>query len=181
MGSERQWRVNIMDLHWGSTGAIDMKKYVVFVALAFAFMAGAVFARDGYENRPRVCSMPDGPRFEACNAWISTVKRPDYRLSSCCGEADSFIADDFELDKDGNLYAIISADYPDVAPGYSEDADGNPQQGSPITGLKRGTRILVPPEKRNVLPEDANRSPHGVVFLFPGTTTVLCWFPPPLI
>lgn len=153
----------------------------LILAIGMVLLAGSAFSRDGYQDRPRACDMPSGPRQITCNGWISTVKRPDYRGASCCGEGDSYIADDFELDKDGNLYAIISLDYPDIAPGYSEDADGMPIQGVPTTGLHRGTRILVPPEKRNVLPEDANRSGHGVVFLFPGTMTVLCYFAPPLI
>lgn len=153
---------------------------VIWVTL-LTLLVGPAFSRDGYQDRPRACDMPSGPRQVTCNGWISTVKRPDYRMASCCGDGDAFIADDFELDKDGNLYAIISLDYPDIAPGYSEDVDGMPIQGVPTTGLHRGTRILVPPEKRNVLPEDANRSGHGVVFLFPGTMTVLCYFAPPLI
>lgn len=154
---------------------------VIWVTL-LTLLVGPAFSRDGYQDRPSVCGgITSGPRLERCHDWISTVRRPDYRGSSCCGDGDAYIADDFELDKDGNLYAILSLDYPDIAPGYSEDPDGTPRDGVPILGMKRGTRILVPPEKRNALPEDANRSSHGVIFLFPGTETVICYFFPPLV
>jgi hypothetical protein len=153
---------------------------MIKLIIGLVLLSGAAFAKDGYLDRPRACDMPSGPRQDICNAWISTVKRPDYRLASCCGEGDAYIADDFELGPKGELYAIISLDYPDIEPQVGEEQDDGALP-PPKASMHRGTRILVPLEKRNVLVEDANRSGHGVVFLFPGTTNVLCYFAPPLI
>jgi len=134
-------------------------------------VGGSVYARDGYGERPSVCDMPPSLRQEICHQWVSTVLRPDTR-TSCCGEGDAYIADDFDL-VNGQLYAIISLDYPNII--YQDDSDATP----PLA-IHKGTRILIPSNKLNTLPEDANRSPHGVVFLNPGDGSVLCYFPPPL-
>lgn len=129
-------------------------------------VAGNSYAGENWQQtgRPHVCDMPSGPRLEKCYAWISTVQRPDIRGASCCGDGDAYIADNFEV-VDGELFAIITADY------AADDPNG----------AHRGQRILIPPEKRNHLPEDAgNTSGHGVVFLY-NKGSVLCYFSPPLV
>lgn len=154
-----------------------MRKLSVLVAALLMLTASSAFPRDGvYQNRPSVCA--SGVRLEKCRTWVGTVRRPDYRAASCCGEGDAFIADDFELGANGELYAIISADYPDLQyPG----ADVDDNQIPPAFTVHRGQKILIPPEKRNNAPEDANQSGHGVVFLMPSNGAVLCYFAPPLI
>ncbi len=142
-----------------------LAKMIRFLVTFCLLLATSAFARDGYgDGRPTACDMPSGPRLEACQQWISTVQRPDLP-ASCCGEGDFFIADDF-AQENGQLVAIISVDYPDVGE---------------VKGLKRGDRIVIPPEKINSRPEDANHSPHGGPFIHPGTHEVLCYFFPPLI
>ena len=155
-----------------------MKKFL-WGLLLVALLPFAAAARDGYQDRPHVCDMPSGPRLVKCQAWISTVQRPDYRGSSCCGDGDAFIADNFELGPNGELYAIISQDYPGVATPDPDLDDGS--QYAPAFGVHKGDRILIPPEKRNHDPADAgNTSGHGVVFLMPSNGQVLCYFAPPL-
>jgi hypothetical protein len=156
-----------------------MRKLSMLVGVLALLTAGSAFSRDGYQDRPHVCDMPAGPRFKRCDDWISSVQRPDIRGASCCGDGDAFIADDFELGPKGELYAIITGDYHDVQyPGTELDDGSLP----PLPySVKRGTRILIPKEKRNIAPEDANRSGHGVVFLMPSDGSVLCYFAPPLI
>lgn len=145
--------------------------------LMLLLLAPTVYARDGGGmGRPHVCDMAPGPRLEKCQNWIGTLQRPDYRGASCCGEADAFIADDFVVD-DRGLWAIISADYPDVS-NASVDEDGN--EIAAVHGHRRGDRILIPPEKINTRPEDAGASGHGVVFLRPSDGEVLCFRFPPL-
>lgn len=138
--------------------------------------ATSALAGEGWESRPHVCDQSTGPRLERCQEWIRTVQRPDIP-ASCCGDADAFIADDFEVDAEGNLYAIITADYPEP-PGYLEE-DGTLTKPSFV--VRRGMKILIPEAKRNHDPRDANMSGHGVVFMMPSNGTVLCYFAPPLI
>lgn len=132
-------------------------------------MFSPVLAGEGNNNpnRPHVCSQPIGPRQVTCQQWISTVARPDLRpgVASCCGDADTFIADNFEI-VNGQLFAIITEDYTDETyPGFH---------------IAKGDKVLIPPEKVNHLPEDAgNTSGHGVVFLG-ANGVVYCYFFPPL-
>ena len=152
-----------------------MKKIVVAILLACLPLAAA--ARDGWQGRPRVCDMADGPRLQKCQSWINTVRRPDYRTASCCGEGDAFVTDNFETGPNGEVWAIITGDYPE---NYAvQDAEGN---DVPIPSpVHKGTRILIPPEKINHDQDDAgNTSGHGVVFLLPGGLNVLCFSFPPL-
>lgn len=140
--------------------------WLLMAACVVMLIVHKAHAKDGWEGRPLVCDMANGPRLEACQAWISTVQRPDVRGASCCGVADAYMTDDFWRDPaTGDLYAVFSMDYP---------VDPNTGAG----GYKKGDKILVPNEKRNFLPEDANRSGHGVTFIAGGA--VICWFAPPL-
>ena len=145
-----------------------MKKSLWLVSLALCTLAaGPVHSRDGWQGRAMVCDpsvISDGGRLTQCQHWISTVKQPDTRVS-CCGDGDSYIADDFET-KDGKFYAIITGDYPGTL-----DASES---------MKKGTKILIPPNKLNRAAEDGgNPSGHGVVFLSPAGD-VLCYFGPTL-
>lgn len=40
-------------------------------------------------------------------AWFVRQMQPDFPEASCCGEADAYFADEFEI-KDGKVYAIIT-------------------------------------------------------------------------
>lgn len=146
------------------------------LAIILAMIATAAYATDGYQGRPSVCgNIPAGPRLIRCQEWVSTVQRPDVPGASCCGTADAFLADDFERGPNGELIAIITADYPDVT---STDQEGNTVTAP--SPFHRGTKIVIPPDRVIVRPEDANRSGHGVVYLRPSNGEVLCYSFPPL-
>jgi len=145
-----------------------MKKSLCLLSLGLcAIAAGSVQARDGWQSRVLVCDpsvISDGARLAQCQQWISTVKQPDTRVS-CCGDGDAYIADDFET-RDGKFYAIITGEYPGNAE-FSET-------------IRKGSKILIPPNKLNRAAEDGgNPSGHGVVFLS-ASGDVLCYFGPTL-
>lgn len=165
--------------------------------MLLVLMVGHAYARDGGgpPDRPRVCDNSDAVRREACANWISRVKTPDTR-SSCCGPADSYIADNFELvdaqdprcqaaravhnDDVGSdkpcLFAEVTVDYPDIA-GFDEF--GNPT--TTPAQFHKGDRVLIPANKVNHSPEDAgNTSGHGA-FFWVLSAGVICYFAPPLI
>lgn len=90
--------------------------------------------------------------------WVRNLKMPDLPLTSCCGEADRYEADDFE--REGDHYIAIITDGHGV--------------------IANGTRIIVP---NNKIKWDAgNPTGRGQIFLggaslnSPGT--VFCFVPP---
>lgn len=152
---------------------------MIFAALVFACAAVLpAHAGDGYQGRPSVCAnIPSGPRSDRCHYWVQTVQRPDIPGASCCGEADAYIAD-WEI-VGGKLIMTIAADYPPPT-GYS-DEEGNPVTPPPNTfQAKKGMRIEIPPEKMVTRVEDANQSPHSVIFMS-STGVVYCAILGPLI
>jgi len=146
---------------------------LLLVGLALsAGMSLPAQSRDGWQGRPLVCDpavIQNGERLQLCRDWIATVKQPDTR-TSCCGDGDAFMADDFETGPNGEFYAVITGDYPHEQTSY-------PDTRHPIV---RGSKILIPPNKLNRAHEDGgNPSGHGVVFIG-GTGEVLCYFGPTL-
>ena len=88
----------------------------------------------------------------ACE-WVRTLMQPDNPMVSCCGEADRFEADDFEV-VNGELYAIITTG-----------------EGQMFNGL----HVKVPSGK---LKWDAgNPTGHGQIFMN-GPNNVYCYVPP---
>jgi hypothetical protein len=74
-------------------------------------------------------------------------------MSSCCGEADAYEADEYEVDKEGNITAVVT-----------NGAGG----GSKIM-VPDGTRIKIPAKKVVVREANTNPTGHGWVFLAPYT------------
>ena len=75
--------------------------------------------------------------------WFKTLMQPDNPMISCCGDADAYEADSFEVE--GEKYVAIITGYRAV-------------KNVPI-----GTRIVVPSHK---LKYDAgNPTGHGIIFL----------------
>ena len=90
--------------------------------------------------------------------WFEHLMQPDNPAVSCCGEADAYWADSFEVDAKGELVAIITDDRPD----------------EPLmrAHIDVGTRIVIPRDKLKFNPldpqkDEANKNPtgHGIVFL----------------
>jgi hypothetical protein len=89
----------------------------------------------------------------AVREWYKGLMQPDNPLVSCCGEADAYEADTFEVE--GDHYVAIITDGKDVIP--------------------PGTRIPVPNTKMKF--DRGNPTGHGIIFL--GTGGVLyCYVAP---
>lgn len=81
----------------------------------------------------------DQPSF--VRQWFQSLTQPDNPSMSCCGEADAFEADTFEVD--GDRYVAIITDGKGVLP--------------------RGARIEVPNQKMKW--DKGNPTGHGIVFI----------------
>jgi hypothetical protein len=100
--------------------------------------------------------------------WFKNLQRPDFP-GSCCGEADAYEADRFEIE--GDHYVAIITDGsggPDV-----DDGEGGMVPGKPTR--QNGTRIKVPNEKMKW--DAGNPTGHGVLFLSSGGD-VFCYVTP---
>lgn len=76
--------------------------------------------------------------------WYQSLMQPDNPSISCCGEADAFEADEYEVQ--GNSYVAIITDGKGTIP--------------------NGTRILVPNKK--IKWDKGNPTGHGIIFLGSG-------------
>ncbi|MDB5651287.1 MAG: uncharacterized protein JWL62_2807 [Hyphomicrobiales bacterium] len=88
-------------------------------------------------------------------AWFRNLKQPDHPLVSCCGDADAYFADEYEI-REGRVFARIT------------DSRGN--------NVPVGTMVEVPPHKVN---RDPNITGHIVIFLGgpPKDPFVYCYVP----
>ena len=106
----------------------------VFLALILALIFWASFA----QARP-------GPQWAgepvAVREWFQNLMQPDNPGHSCCGEADAFEADSFEVK--GDHYIAIITDGKGIIP--------------------NGTRIEVPNQKLKWT--DGNPTSHGQIFI----------------
>lgn len=73
--------------------------------------------------------------------WFQTLMQPDNPVQSCCGEADAFEADTFEVQ--GDHYVAVITDGKGMLP--------------------NGTRIGVPNQK--IKWDQGNPTGHGIIFL----------------
>lgn len=142
-----------------------------FRSLTLALMLGVAAiapanARDGYADRPMVCSpenIPDGARLARCQAWIRGAMQPRNRGASCCADADAYIASEIK-EIGGQLFAVI-------ADGYE--------------GFPHNSMVRIDPEKVNDAALDGG-NPTGqiVVFMAGGSNAseyfVYCFFGPTL-
>lgn len=78
--------------------------------------------------------------------WYRGLMQPDNPNISCCGEADAYHADSFEID--GDKYVAIITDTRDV-------------KDRPT--IKPGTKIVVPNNKLKY--DQGNPTGHGVIFV----------------
>lgn len=90
---------------------------------------------------------------EQVRQWFQSLKQPDHPRLSCCGEADAFEADSFEVEGD-HYVAIITS-------------------GKGI--MQNGARIPVPNQKMKW--DAGNPTGHGVIFIGP-QGQVYCYVTP---
>lgn len=81
------------------------------------------------------------------NRWYRELMQPDNYNVSCCGEADAYWADSFEVSPDGNYIAIITD---------TRDVPNRPT-------IAPGTKIVVPNHKLKF--DRGNPTGHGVIFM----------------
>jgi hypothetical protein len=92
--------------------------------------------------------------------WYQSLMQPDNPAAPCCGEADAYWADIFEVDGDQYI-AIIT--------------DSRPDEPLHRKHVEPGTRILVPNHK--LKHDQSNPTGHGVIFLSRGGH-VYCYVAP---
>jgi len=94
--------------------------------------------------------------------WYKTLMQPDNPGTSCCGEADAYWADSFEVTPDGEYIAIITDERDDV----------------PLRRQHKevGRRIVVPKHKLKY--DQSNPTGHGIIFLSGTSDYVYCYVAP---
>src|SRR5262249_41705349 len=120
------------------------------IIIALVLLASPAAARDfgQWENQsPQV------------RTWFQKLMQPDVPTMSCCGEADAYWADSFEVDED-RYVAIITDERPDGP------------LGRPHREL--GEKIVVPNHK--IKWDDGNPTGHGIIFIGTGGQ-VFCYVP----
>jgi len=89
----------------------------------------------------------DGPQWDGQDSrikeWFEHLKQPDHPRLSCCGEADAYEADKFEVEGD-HYIAIIT--------GHRA-----------VTDIPVGSRIPVPNQKMKF--DAGNPTGHGIIFI----------------
>jgi hypothetical protein len=92
--------------------------------------------------------------------WYQALMQPDNPAVSCCGEADAYWADSFEVD--GDKYVAIITD---------------PRPDEPLRRkhVPIGTKIVVPNHKLKY--DQSNPTGHGIIFLSRGDY-VYCYVAP---
>lgn len=127
-GSVSEIRATARAEHWAGT----LFLLLIVVALVLAILLGTSHARDNgqWGNSPA-----------QVRQWFQSLMQPDNPYMSCCGEADAFEADTFEIE--GDHYVAIITDGKGVLP--------------------PGTRIPVPIQKMKW--DAGNPTGHGIIFI----------------
>jgi hypothetical protein len=109
-----------------------MFRIVIRMSLALVAATLPAAARDNgqWENQPA-----------HLRQWFQRLMQPDNPVVSCCGEADAFEADSFEVQ--GDQYVAIITNGKGIIP--------------------EGTKIPVPGNK--VKWDDGNPTGHGIIFI----------------
>ena len=82
--------------------------------------------------------------------WYQSLMQPDNPTMSCCGESDSYWADEMRF-RNGKVYAVIT-----------DDRDDEPLK---LPHIANGTEIEVPNNKLKW--DRSNPTGHGVIFVTP--------------
>ena len=103
---------------------------MVLMALVLVSVEAAARDNGQWENQPTYIRQ-----------WFQSLMQPDHPYASCCGEADAFEADNFEVEDD-HYIAIIT-------------------NGKGV--IPNGTRVTVPNEKMKW--DKGNPTSHGIIFI----------------
>lgn len=124
------------------------------IAIAVALVAVLAYAASARDLGQWDNSAPE------LKAWYESLRQPDNPAISCCGEADAYYADSYEVQ--GDQYVAIITDERTV-PG---------RVPRPV-----GTRVLIPRGKLKW--DQGNPTGHGIVFISPygEEPTVYCFLP----
>jgi hypothetical protein len=105
---------------------------IVITTLALASLPAMARDSGQWEHQPA-----------AIRQWFQRLMQPDHPETSCCGEADAYEADAFEVEGD-HYVAIITAH-------------------RAVTNIPVGTRIPVPNHKMKW--DSGNPTGHGIIFV----------------
>jgi hypothetical protein len=97
---------------------------------------------------------------ENMRGWFQKLMQPDNPYMSCCGEADAYWADSYEVDAD-RYVAIITDERPDEPLGRRH--------------REPGERVVVPNSK--IKWDEGNPTGHGIIFIGTGGQ-IYCYVPP---
>ena len=125
-----------------------MRRYL-FSSLIGGMLALALYLTAHARPGPQWAGEPENIRH-----WFQNLMQPDNPVMSCCGEADAFEADQFDIE--GDHYVAIITDGKGVLP--------------------TGTRIPVPNNKMKW--DNGNPPGHGIIFLRSGDNWVYCYVAP---
>jgi len=95
------------------------------------------------------------------SAWFKSLMQPDNPNVPCCGEADAYWADSFEIQ--GDQYVAIITDEREDAPLGRLHIDP-------------GTRVVIPNHKLKF--NKGNPTGHGIVFMHAASGQVWCYIAP---
>lgn len=118
----------------GIDGDLVLCGVIAFLLLWAMFAAAHARPGPQWESSP-------WPTTAQVREWFQSLMQPDNPYVSCCGEADAFEADTFEVE--GDHYVAIITDGKGVMP--------------------EGTRIAVPNEKMKW--DAGNPTGHGIIFI----------------
>lgn len=128
-----------------------MRKLVGALLGAFLVL-GPALARDGGQWDEQPLNL---------RQWYQGLMQPDNPAVSCCGEADAYWADSFEVEGD-HYVAIITDTRPD-------EPLGRPH-------IEPGTKVVVPNHKMKW--NEGNPTGHGVLFMRAYGVWVYCYVAP---
>jgi hypothetical protein len=114
---------------------MPMRSLLIAFAMLLAVIGPGVHARDAGQWSDTDATV---------RTWFRDLKQPDNPRQSCCGEADAYYADSFEVDGDAYV-AIITDTRPD----------------GPLNRphVARGTKVRVPNSKLKF--DEGNPTGHG--------------------
>lgn len=133
------------------------KVIVLGLALIFAMLALATHSHSAAWSKDPVI-----------HQFFNSLRQPDNPSQSCCGEADAYFADAFEVDSNGDYIAIITDDREDLVPddnlNRQDDDDGISPSGPHYRQHREiGAHVHVPASKVGCT--RPNITGHGLLFM----------------